>query len=122
MAFEYGFLGVGAIESRSLEPGVKVRRYRLREKPGKVAAFSRDGKRFAFKNRANYAFMRFFWQAKPREADEIALLDIQSGSIIARLREPKTVATAFSFTKNGRQIISGSSDGGIRIWKLPSSR
>jgi WD40 repeat protein len=120
MAFESGFLGNGTIELWNQKSGRRVRGFSVREKPSQPASFSPDGKYFAFKNQAGYRFLHFFWE--PEAVDEIALLDIESGLIIARLRDPKAVVTAFAFTKNGRQIISGSSDGGIRIWKLPPSQ
>jgi len=115
-----GFLGPGSLVSWNLQSGRKTRTYAFEETPARPVGFSPDGKQFAFKNsRSINLFGRL---SGPNKIKEIAVIDIESGSIVARLREPKHDPTAFSFTKDGRQIISGSSDGGIRIWKLPPTR
>jgi len=100
------------------------------EAPGLPAGFSPDGRRFAFRTirsttPGSGSLIGLFWGANPfgvKNVNEIAVLDIKSGAIVARLREPPFVPGTFAFTKDGRQIISGSSDGSIRIWKLPPPR
>jgi len=100
------------------------------EAPRLPAGFSPDGRRFAFRNirsttPGSGSLIGLFWGANPfgvKNVNEIAVLDIKSGAIVARLREPPFVPGTFAFTKDGRQIISGSSDGSIRIWKLPPPR
>jgi len=109
--------GPGRMELWDLRSGKKTGTVSSTINPRRPAGFSPDGKRFAFMNSTGGGFF-----ATKKRTEEIAVLDMESGLIFARLREPKSVATAFSFTKDGRQIISGSSDGGIRIWKLPPSR
>ena len=117
-----GFLGIGTMDLWNLQSGRKTRTYEFKEKPARPVGFSPDGKQFAFKNSTPFTFNLFGRSSGSNKIKGIAVIDIESGSIVARLREPKHDTTAFSFTTDGRQIISGSSDGGIRIWKLPSSR
>jgi len=111
-----GFFGTGQMELWNFRSGKKSRTLAFRERPNQPASESADGSYFAFMNRTGSDL--FF----SRSINEIAVLDMESGLIFARLRESKSVATAFSFTKDGRRIISGSNDGGIRIWNLPPSR
>jgi len=110
--------GGGHLELWNFRSGEKTRTLALGESPGLLLpSHSTESNYFAFKNSTGGGLF-----ATKKRTAEIAVLDMESGLIFARLREPKSEATAFSFTKDGRQIISGSSDGGIRIWKLPSSR
>jgi len=110
-----GFLSDNIIEFWDFRSGRKTLRLEHKESPVLPVVFSPKGERLAFINhRTPFIFNK--------GVHEIVVFDFMSRSVTARLREPKCVATAFSFTKDGRQIISGSSDGGIRIWKLPSSR
>ena len=112
---DYGYIGSGQMELWDFRSGRKTRTLALGERPEQLVSLSPDGNYCAFKNSTVGGWFK-------KSTAEIAVLDMESGLIFARLREPKSVATAFSFTNDGRQIISGSSDGGIRIWKLPSSR
>jgi len=122
-ALSRGFLGSGGMELWDLQTGAKLKTFEFKVQPSAfVSSLSPDGKRLAFLNQVGSSFTLSKRVNPPKVIYEIAVVDIQSGTVIARLREPKSRATAFSFTKDGRQIISGSSDGSIRIWKLPAAR
>jgi WD40 repeat protein len=68
-----------------------------------VAAITPDGKRVAVGGADS----------------EIRCYDVGSGEEICRFEEHKGAVSALKFVGGGKELVSGSADGTVRVWEMP---
>ena len=61
------------------------------------------------------------WIAMPGPASSIVVVDVTSGSVITTLKGHMGEIRGLTFSANGRELFSASTDGSVRIWDLASS-